>query len=237
MKSWPENCGHVTQRSILDKHIANKTWSQAYLFYGPPGAGKRMIAESFAGKILDVPHGQSDIQILDAAEQGGSVEFVRHITPLLHQKSITGRVKISIIDHAETLSNEAQNAFLKILEEPKPDQILILISATKSLLPTLLSRLTLIHFNRPKLTAHFGETQDVQRLVSGPVFQKLLQLYQMADLESGVLAAQLEASIVALYATTLSDISICGDLQKLAEARQLLRKNVNKKLVLQHIVL
>jgi DNA polymerase-3 subunit delta' len=237
MKPWSDIVGHTIQRSILDKHAKRKSWSHTYLFYGPEGVGKRAIAESFAGQILassQLP--QSDIQLLDAEPLKGSVEFVRQISPLLYQKSISGIAKVSLIDHAESLTPEAQNALLKILEEPKPDQVIILISTAKTFLPTLLSRLTLLHFNRSP-QQNFEDLPAWRSLLTDQSFSKLLTMHEMADGESDELLTSLDSWLMPVYRFVAENPDQYAALRKLLDARELLLKNVNKKLVLQHMVL
>ncbi|HEX7021539.1 MAG TPA: hypothetical protein VF171_01700 [Trueperaceae bacterium] len=57
------------------------------------------------------------------------------------------RRRIGVIDHADTLTPAAANAFLKILEEPPSYAIIILIAPSRSaVLPTLASRATTVRF-------------------------------------------------------------------------------------------
>jgi DNA polymerase III subunit delta' len=76
-----------------------------------------------------------------------TVEQVRKIQKILHMASFLNSYKIAIIDNAQDLSESAQNALLKVLEEPKSKTILILITSDHhQLLPTIVSRCQLIKF-------------------------------------------------------------------------------------------
>jgi len=81
-------------------------------------------------------------------QQHIKVDTVRSITAKSQQKAAMGGWKILVIDRAETMEAEAQNALLKFIEEPPEKTVWILISSKKSaLLPTILSRSQTIAFS------------------------------------------------------------------------------------------
>src|SRR3989344_5445821 len=70
-----------------------------------------------------------------------SIEQIRDLKKHIYQKPISQKVKFILIETAERLTVEAQNALLKILEEPPKGTIIILEAKEKSqLLPTIVSR-------------------------------------------------------------------------------------------------
>ncbi len=76
------------------------------------------------------------------------VDVIRDLQESLSYKSFEGQWKIVIIDEAETLNQSAANAFLKTLEEPSEQSVLILISSMPGLIPkTILSRCQRINFS------------------------------------------------------------------------------------------
>lgn len=78
-----------------------------------------------------------------------SVEELRKITPFLRKTaSVDNGWRVVIVDDADTMTRSSQNALLKILEEPPPKALLILIThRLSSLLPTILSRVSVVHFS------------------------------------------------------------------------------------------
>lgn len=76
------------------------------------------------------------------------LEKVREITQFFRRTaSHEGGWRIAIIDDADTMNRQSQNALLKILEEPPQKSLLILIShRLGALLPTILSRASVFHF-------------------------------------------------------------------------------------------
>lgn len=72
---------------------------------------------------------------------------IRKAQDFLSLKSYFGGIKVVIVDNAEKMSTEAQNCFLKTLEEPKGDTLIILISSTpERLLSTIFSRCQTVKF-------------------------------------------------------------------------------------------
>ncbi len=75
------------------------------------------------------------------------IEAVRKIEEIIHLKSYEGRKKVIIIDDADAMNIAAANAFLKTLEEPPPDSLIILVSSNPDRLPdTVRSRCINIKF-------------------------------------------------------------------------------------------
>lgn len=70
-----------------------------------------------------------------------SIEAVRQVAPFLGLTASQGQWRITLVDGAESLSDEAQNALLKTLEEPPAHSVLLLVTrSVAALLPTIRSR-------------------------------------------------------------------------------------------------
>jgi DNA polymerase III subunit delta' len=146
--------------------------ASSYLFSGEPGIGKKATAMNFA-KALNCNNagigGQGsgadacdacnscmkisagthpDIILLSPEERQIRIEEIRMIDDALSFKPFEGRKKVVIVDDAETMNVAAANAFLKTLEEPPDDSVIILISSRPDLLlPTIRSRCSRINFS------------------------------------------------------------------------------------------
>jgi len=80
------------------------------------------------------------------------VDEARRITPFMRMTASDGGWRIVIVDDADTMNRSAQNAILKILEEPPANALLILIAhRLGAMLPTIRSRCRTVHFTAPNL--------------------------------------------------------------------------------------
>lgn len=139
--------GHQKQREILSKLIENGNIPHALLFSGPEKIGKKEIAIDFSKKILGKDN-DTDFFILSSKENIITIEEIRKLQEKLSLKPYNHDFKVVIIDNVHLMKKEAQNAFLKTLEEPKGSSILILITPYPSmLLKTIFSRVQELKFS------------------------------------------------------------------------------------------
>ena len=123
--------------------------AHAYLISGPPGSGKQMLAAELAslvnGTNVDDVFSAKAREIFVARPESKSrrivIEQIRDLEHALQMRASNGRRKVAIISDADRLQPQAANAFLKTLEEPPKDSLLLLLSALPEALPdTILSR-------------------------------------------------------------------------------------------------
>lgn len=130
---------------------------QSFLFSGPRRLGKFSVALEFAKTLTNIPVDEAyaeggDILVIGRSEQspadepkaspGLSVEDIREAGEFLSRFPSTGRYRVVIIDAAERLTVSAENALLKMLEEPNSTSVIILVTHLPGkLLPTVRSRL------------------------------------------------------------------------------------------------
>lgn len=137
--------GFEQQKSLFERLLANGELGHAYLFTGQDMIGKRTFAKELAAKITD-PH---DIIELSSS----NVEEVRDAKKFLSLSPLNGAFKILIVDNADRLTEEAQNALLKLIEEPSGKAILFFVTSKPSaLLTTIISRCQFIFFPTPDHT-------------------------------------------------------------------------------------
>ncbi|MBK9293341.1 MAG: DNA polymerase III subunit delta' [Oligoflexia bacterium] len=142
---------------IFDKIIGHKKiiealkksqFGQTYLFSGPSGVGKKLVARGFAQIILNTPNeSHPDLLLYETDENQIKVENIRDILNFVSLKSFKGGPKVVIVDNCQKMNPQAANAFLKTLEEPPENTYFILITSNKgALLQTVLSRCQKIQF-------------------------------------------------------------------------------------------
>ncbi|HME89521.1 MAG TPA: AAA family ATPase [Chthoniobacterales bacterium] len=123
--------------------------AHAYLISGPPGSGKREVAADLASAVngtatADVFSSKAH-EIFVAEPESKSrrilIEQIRELEHGLQMRGTEGRRKVAIIAEADRLQPQAANAFLKTLEEPPANSLLLLLSALPETLPdTIVSR-------------------------------------------------------------------------------------------------
>ncbi|MEK7463306.1 MAG: hypothetical protein AAB621_03035, partial [Patescibacteria group bacterium] len=121
-------CGHKNLKESFSVLFKNGNLSHGYIFFGEPQVGKFSFALSLAN-FLETGNFESGgkmlSEILIIKESG--IDCVREIKNFLWQKPHNSSKRIVIIDNADSLTAEAQNAILKITEEPPEHSLIILI--------------------------------------------------------------------------------------------------------------
>jgi DNA polymerase-3 subunit delta' len=123
--------------------------AHAYLISGPPGSGKRGLASDLSNLVTGA--GVSDVFATQppgaylAEPESKSrrivIDQVRALEHALQMRASGGHRKVAIVAEADRLQPQAANAFLKTLEEPPNDSLLLLLSSLPEVLPdTILSR-------------------------------------------------------------------------------------------------
>jgi len=140
---------------------------QTYLILAGTKKERQNQANQFIKKKLDLKvfprKGHPDLINLEGETSLG-INQIRLLQKQLALKPYSAPFKIALITEAEKLTIPAQNALLKILEEPPARTLIILLAPQKeALLPTIISRCQLIHLNqKPQLEID----QDFLRLSS-----------------------------------------------------------------------
>ena len=135
--------------TLLRNARANGRQPHALLFTGAPDAGTHRLALALAAELNNaradslenLQHPTCRVLRPGSKIRTISIDAVRSVEPFLALRAAEGETKLVIIDEADRLLDEAANAFLKTLEEPPPQTLIILITALpQKLLPTILSR-------------------------------------------------------------------------------------------------
>ena len=196
----------------------SKNLPQSILLTGPDGIGLSTVARGLVSKCNLTPSiilpGKDEV--IDIEKGVISVDSIRRLYDETKTKSKLSR--IILIDYAERMTLQAQNAFLKLLEEPGKDVHFILVSHTlHNLLPTIISRVVKVKL-KPISNTQSGKLLD-QLDVSNE--KKRVQLLFMAN--------GLPAELTRL-ATDEEYFNKRGDIVR--DARELLGGNMYKKLLI-----
>jgi len=179
---------------LFEKAFQNQRVAQSYLFFGPEGVGKKTFAIALTMAIQceqgfgvgcgicpsckKVLHGSHADLVLIQPSEGKttiSIDQIRQLPSMMYRKPQEGRRRIVIIDSMELLEEEAQNALLKILEEPPQDNVMILLTEKiQQILPTIASRCQPVRF-QPLTTAEI-EAILKKRTLGGSIPKAVMTL-------------------------------------------------------------
>ena len=147
--------GNYSIKKILEKSILEKKTSHSYLFVGMQGIGKKLMAVEFAKALLGINQIEKQIEEINHPDficiepdgNGIKIEQIRELQKKIPEKPIQSTKKVYLINEADSMTFEAQNCFLKTLEEPPEFVTIILIGSQESaFLPTIKSRCMIFHF-------------------------------------------------------------------------------------------
>ena len=160
MAGFSDIIGHKQIIEHLQNAISTNKVSHAYIFNGPDRSGKMMLAKSFAMALQCEKHGTDGCMECHSCRQALSgnqpdIIFLHHEKPNtisvddirrqinsdIAVKPYASPYKIYIIDEAEKMNQQAQNALLKTIEEPPAYAVILLLTTNAdAFLPTILSR-------------------------------------------------------------------------------------------------
>lgn len=165
--SFKSIIGQDTAIKALKNIIEQDQTRGTHIFLGLDGVGKRTAAIEFAkaincqfnkedacnrcascNKIDSKNHPDIFLVYPEGSSRSIKIDRIREIIYQASLKPYEARKKVFIINDAEAMNEEAQNAFLKLLEEPPQNHILILTSSNiAGLFPTVVSRCKVLKFN------------------------------------------------------------------------------------------
>ena len=144
--------GHENVKQRLENSIASNKISHAYIFAGKRGVGKKTVANIFAdiltnGSVADVITVTNEYYGIDSKSDIVSVDTIRAASADMYMKPYIADKRVFIIPDAEKMNAQAQNALLKIFEEPPSYCVIILITQNDNmLLQTIRSRAITVRF-------------------------------------------------------------------------------------------
>jgi DNA polymerase III subunit delta' len=198
--------GHSRPLSLLVGSIDRGSLPPSLLFAGPDGVGKRLVARAVAEALNCLtPVGSDacgscaacrrigrgthpDVLVIAPPDAGATkIDVVRPAIAATAYRPFEGRCRVVMIDDAELLTDDAQNALLKSLEEPPQGSVFILVtSKPETLLSTIRSRCSQLRFGR--LSAG-----DVARVLVERHGYEAEEAHAVAAVAGGSLGRALEA--------------------------------------------
>jgi len=229
-RSNPMFFGHEQAKELLLEGYTSGKLAHGWLISGPRGIGKATLAYHFARMLLAgsdamdigesdpvfrrmIADSHSDFRVVEPifdpkkeeAAREITIEQAREIGQFLSLTPGESKWRVVIVDSIDALNVKAANAILKILEEPPPQAILMLISHNPgALLPTIRSRCRQLRLNG--LTdAEFGK---ILRNIAPEIDSSLLPaLREMSDRSPGIALELFEQEAMDVYADIVRIVS------------------------------
>jgi len=165
MSGFSDIIGHNEIKSLCLGALASGRISHAYLFNGPSGVGKNTTAGVFAKSLLCFEPGKNGAcgvcrscrqyesgnhpNFHSLLPDGASIKIfqIRQLQEKVSLRPFQGTRQVFVIHHAHSMTKEAANSFLKVLEEPPAGVVFILLSDNPQSMPTtVLSRCQQVNF-------------------------------------------------------------------------------------------
>lgn len=207
---------------------------------------KNPVSQEEYLKEFIASHDISPFDVNTILEEGSvGIEIVRKLQEKLYLKPYKSKEKLIIVNRAESLTIEAQNALLKVLEEPPLDTYIFLCTTSEEVfLPTILSRchIVVIDKAREEVTEEKKQiSQDyLKTLIDGSVADKLALAEELAKDKENLkdwIATMLEVAH-AQFLTQPTDTYYANILSTLQQMyTTLTTTNVNPRITLEHYFL
>lgn len=149
--------------------------AHAYLISGPAGSGKWNVAAGLAATLNNISSQDvlnaytPDVFVTEPTSRSRRIviDQIRSLERALQLRAGEGRKKVGIIRDADRMQPQAANAFLKTLEEPPRDSLLLLLTSLPEALPeTILSRCLPLLLRIPSQTERSAHEKELLRVLS-----------------------------------------------------------------------
>jgi DNA polymerase-3 subunit delta' len=176
----------VLERGVRDARLepAGPGMTHAWLFTGPPGSGRSVAARAFAAALVCPDGGcgscadchtamvgtHPDVDHIATEAMTISVDRVRSLVLEAAAAPSIGRWRVMVLEDADRLTEWANNALLKSLEEPTPHTVWLLCAPSlEDLLPTIRSRCRHVVLTTPStrdVTGHLVERYQIDEAMA-----------------------------------------------------------------------
>ena len=228
---------HPNTETAIKRYLGKP--GHALLIEAADGAGKGALAAYIASCLLGTEVNrlsrQPFFQIVRPIDGTISIDAIRAIQRFMRLKTIGSSHSIRrvlVLENAELLTIEAQNAFLKLLEEPPADTVIILTVVNQSmLLPTIRSRVQIVRLNAPSpadlekhFTGHGFKTSDIVKAYHISEGQAGLMQALLSDDTEHPLVSQIQVAKKLLSSSIFDRLIVVDQLSKhRADCEQLLK--------------
>ena len=216
-------------QSLIEGYKKNRKLHHCYLILGEVVQNRKAVL-NFCERELEVPvRGNPDLAIIEAETLG--IDEVRSLIERQSRRSANQGKKIFLII-SQFFTREAQNALLKVLEEPTTDtHFFILTGSTNGLLPTLLSRVFLV------ISEAEISLTEAKKFVKMPLNQRLEFAKNLsAGGEKQKIIELVQSLQILTYQTGVKkNATVLGEMEKMSN--YLYDRAASSKMILEHLAL
>ncbi len=228
--NFQEIVGHDRPTKVLRRALSSGRIAHAYLFWGPDGIGKELVASKMAQALLcshpdALDSGSAcgqcpscvkcragahpDLHLVATSDKSISVKDIRQLQQTLAYRAFERGRKVVIIRDTFRITREGVNALLKTVEEPPEGTHLIFLTIHRSqLLDTLVSRCQTLRFD--SLAA-----ADVVRILGKQGMQEDVAR-KMADFSGGSIGVALSFDVDAATEVEQETHQLCRELEQMS---------------------
>ncbi len=164
MSVWDSLVGQRPVIEALDRAARGEGMTHAWLFTGPPGSGRSNAAVAFAAALQCDRAGCGECEACRSALAGShpdvalsatdrsilTVDEARELVGKAALKPVRGRWQVMVVEDADRLNDQANNALLKAIEEPAARTVWVLCAPhADDVLPTIRSRARAVRLQTP----------------------------------------------------------------------------------------
>jgi DNA polymerase-3 subunit delta' len=155
-----------TALEVLSRAHGQGRLAHAYLISGPRGSGKRelaaRIADLMTGSGKGIAHPDVHVAEPESRSRQITIDQTRELERELQMRSAVSGRKVAVIFDADRMNPNASNSFLKTLEEPPRNSLILLVTAQPELLlETILSRCIPVNLRAPAHRELEGGQQEM----------------------------------------------------------------------------
>ena len=171
--------GNEKIKLTVENFVKENRIPHAIIIEGDIGTGKHTLAKYLTNVVVGQEvqlDNHPDITVIAPQEKKKNIAVsqIRELREEAYIKPHKAQKRVFIIDYAETLNSQSQNALLKILEEPPKTVMFILIVPNKAvLLDTIISRCVILSLNAPEYSVGFEFVKSINKKDDSAISQAL----------------------------------------------------------------